>query len=195
MNVSIKFSGLEVIAEAINNLARAMGASGVTASLQYKEAVDVSKSALANGSAETQMQQAAPMQQVAPVQQTAPVQQPVPVQQPAPAPAASGSYPAGMPAMPVQQQGAPVNMPGSPFPPSGGSAAPSPMTGPVPTTASAPAYTQDQIAVAMTGLVDQGKQPQVMQVLSQFGAGSLMQVPKEQYGALATQLRILGANL
>ncbi len=195
MNVSIKFSGLEVIAEAINNLARAMGASGVTASLQYKEAADVSKSALANGSAETQMQQAAPMQQVAPVQQTAPVQQPVPVQQPAPVPAASGSYLAGMPARPVQQQGAPVNMPGSPFPPSGGSAAPSPMTGPVPTTASAPAYTQDQIAVAMTGLVDQGKQPQVMQVLSQFGAGSLMQVPKEQYGALATQLRILGANL
>lgn len=189
MNVSIKFSGLEVIAEAINNLARAMGASGVTASLQYKEAADVSKSALANGSAEAQMQQAVP------VQQTAPVQQPVPVQQPATVPAASGSYPAGMPAMPVQQQGAPVNMPGSPFPPSGGSAAPSPMTGPVPTTASAPAYTQDQIAVAMTGLVDQGKQPQVMQVLSQFGAGSLMQVPKEQYGALATQLRILGANL
>ncbi len=189
MNVSIKISGLEEIAEAIHNLALAMGASKATASLHYKEAADVSKSTLANGSAETRMPQAAPVQQLAPVQQAAPVQQPVSVA------TSSGSYPAGVPATPVQQQGILANMSGSPLPPSGGSAAPSPMTGPVPTTASAPAYTQDQIAVAMTGLVDQGKQPQVMQVLSRFGAGSLMQVPKEQYGALATQLRMLGANI
>jgi hypothetical protein len=47
----------------------------------------------------------------------------------------------------------------------------------------------------MTGLVDQGKQTQVMQILAQFGASSLMQVPKGQYPALATQLRMLGANL
>ena len=67
--------------------------------------------------------------------------------------------------------------------------------GPVPTTAVPLTYTQDQIAVAMTGLVDQGKQPQVMQVLAQFGAASLMQVPKEQYQALAAQLRVLGAAL
>ncbi len=124
------------------------------------------------------------------------------------APAVSGGYPTGVPTAPVQQSapanlpggsfpsgGAPTNLPGGAFP-SGGAPANLPgMSGPVPTTASAPAYTQDQIAVAMTGLVDQGKQPQVMQVLSQFGAGSLMQVPKEQYGALATQLRMLGANL
>lgn len=124
------------------------------------------------------------------------------------APAVSGGYPTGVPTAPVQQS-APANLPGGPFPsggaptnlpggsfPSAGAPANLPgMSGPVPTTAPAPAYTQDQIAVAMTGLVDQGKQPQVMQVLSQFGAGSLMQVPKEQYGALATQLRMLGANL
>jgi hypothetical protein len=47
----------------------------------------------------------------------------------------------------------------------------------------------------MTGLVDQGKQPQVMQVLAQFGAASLMQVPKEQYPALAAQMRALGAAI
>lgn len=70
-----------------------------------------------------------------------------------------------------------------------------PAMGPVPTTAVPLTYTQDQIAVAMTGLVDQGKQPQVMQVLAQFGAASLMQVPKEQYQALAAQLRVLGAAL
>lgn len=124
------------------------------------------------------------------------------------APAVSGGYPTGVPTAPVQQSasanlpggsfpsgGVPTNLPGGSFPSAGAPANLPGMSGPVPTTAPAPAYTQDQIAVAMTGLVDQGKQPQVMQVLSQFGAGSLMQVPKEQYGALATQLRMLGANL
>ena len=124
------------------------------------------------------------------------------------APAVSGDYPTGVPTAPVQQSasanlpggsfpsgGAPTNLPGGSFPSAGAPANLPGMSGPVPTTAPAPAYTQDQIAVAMTGLVDQGKQPQVMQVLSHFGAGSLMQVPKEQYGALATQLRMLGANL
>ena len=76
-----------------------------------------------------------------------------------------------------------------------GGQAPSPLPGQIPTTAAPQGYSQDQIAVAMTGLVDQGKQPQVMQILAQFGAASLMQVPKEQYPALATQLRMLGANL
>ncbi len=66
----------------------------------------------------------------------------------------------------------------------------------MPTSVPAPqGYTQDQIAVAMTGLVDQGKMAQITQVLAQFGASSLMQVPKEQYGALATQLRMLGAAI
>lgn len=66
----------------------------------------------------------------------------------------------------------------------------------MPTSVPAPqGYTQDQIAVAMTGLVDQGKMAQITQVLAQFGASSLMQVPTEQYGALATQLRMLGAAI
>lgn len=183
MTVSINISGLEGIAEAIQNLARAIGTSGVTASLTYKE------------TAASSAQQAAPGTVATPQLPAGSVQQPAPASPSNPASAVPGSYPAGVPTAPVQPQGAPANMPGGPFPPAGAPAPMPPMSGPVPTTASAPAYTQDQIAVAMTGLVDQGKQPQVMQVLSQFGAGSLMQVPKEQYGALATQLRMLGANL
>ncbi len=65
----------------------------------------------------------------------------------------------------------------------------------VPTTHTSQAYTQDQIAVAMTALCDSGKVPAVMGILSQFGAETLMQVPKEQYPALVTMLRGVGANI
>lgn len=183
MTVSINISGLEGIAEAIQNLARAMGASGVTANLRYKE------------TAAPPVQQPVPGMVATSQLPAGSAQQPVSASHPNPAPAVSGSYPTGVPTAPVQPQGVPASMHGGPFPSAGAPAPMPPMSGPVPTTAPAPAYTQDQIAVAMTGLVDQGKQPQVMQVLSQFGAASLMQVSKEQYGALATQLRMLGANL
>lgn len=100
---------------------------------------------------------------------------------------------AAAPEAPVQPASGPsYSMPTAPGTLQGQAA---PAMGPVPTTAVPLTYTQDQIAVAMTGLVDQGKQPQVMQVLAQFGAASLMQVPKEQYQALAAQLRVLGAAL
>lgn len=100
---------------------------------------------------------------------------------------ALGSTPGALPTTPASQLWPAIQPPQ----PNGDSRLPAQP----PTTTMPQAYTQDQIAVAMTGLVDQGKQPQVMQVLAQFGAASLMQVPKEQYPALATQLRVLGANL
>ena len=75
-----------------------------------------------------------------------------------------------------------------------------PFTGPagqgaLPTTATTQSYTQDQIAIALTGLIDQGKRDYVMQILGQFGAMSLMQVPVERYPELVTQLRGAGANI
>lgn len=66
-------------------------------------------------------------------------------------------------------------------------------TGAVPT--SAPSYTMDQLAVAATQLVDAGKQNDLLTLLNTFGADSLMSLPKEQYGAFATKLREMGANL
>ena len=123
----------------------------------------------------------------------------IPVPQPAAAggmmPGGGAGFPGSAPSTGGPQAGLPVSQPGSVNPQPGQAAGPSPMPGQVPTTAVPQGYSQDQIAVAMTGLVDQGKQPQVMQALAQFGAASLMQVPKEQYPALATQLRMLGANL
>lgn len=65
----------------------------------------------------------------------------------------------------------------------------------VPTSHTAQSYTQDQLAVAMTALCDSGKLDAVMGILAQFGAETLMQVPKEQYSALATMLRGAGANI
>ena len=60
---------------------------------------------------------------------------------------------------------------------------------------SAPTYTMDQLAVAATQLMDAGRQPELLNLLQSFGAPSLMTLPKEQYGAFATQLRGMGANI
>ena len=59
---------------------------------------------------------------------------------------------------------------------------------------SAQAYTMEQLAVAATSLIDQGHREKVVQLLAQFGVPSLMQLPKEQYGGFATQLRGMGAK-
>lgn len=65
----------------------------------------------------------------------------------------------------------------------------------LPTTAVAQEYTQDQISVAMAGLVSQGKQPEIMALIQGFGVSSLVELPKEQYGALAVKLREMGAQI
>lgn len=70
-----------------------------------------------------------------------------------------------------------------------------PITGGLPTSATPQSYTQDQIAVAMTGLVDRGMQPQVMAILSAMGCQTLLQVPKERYPELVTKLREAGAAI
>ncbi|MBT2743228.1 hypothetical protein [Bacillus sp. ISL-77] len=57
---------------------------------------------------------------------------------------------------------------------------------------SAPSYSMDQLAVAATQLMDAGRQPELLSLLASFGVPSLMALPKEQYGAFATQLRGMG---
>lgn len=101
---------------------------------------------------------------------TVPVQQPVAAQQPQPA----------MQQQSVAQQAPPVmSQP--------------PMAGMVPTTAVAQEYTQDQLAVACSGLVNQGKQMKLLQLLQGFGVATLVDLPKERYGEFATALRAEGA--
>ncbi|MBT2696380.1 hypothetical protein J7E79_02875 [Bacillus sp. ISL-40] len=110
-------------------------------------------------------------------QQTAPVTQPapqqanvVPFQQQQPVPNV----------VPVQQAPA-VQQP--------------PVQQPQAVPTSAPSYSMDQLAVAATQLMDAGRQPELLSLLASFGVPSLMALPKEQYGAFATQLRGMGANI
>lgn len=63
----------------------------------------------------------------------------------------------------------------------------------VPTAAQT--YTMEQLSVAGTQLVDAGRMPELQQLLAGFGVSSMMQLPKEQYGAFATQLRAMGAKI
>lgn len=120
------------------------------------------------------------MHQQAPATQTGQAPAVPPVQTVAqPAPAAPVQQP---PVTPPPAQPAPVPQP-----------APAPQ--PLPTTVVAQEYTQDQISVAMAGLVSQGKQPEIMALIQGFGVNSLVELPKEQYGALAVKLREMGAQI
>lgn len=124
----------------------------------------------------------------APVQ-TAPAQQPVPtapvqtapVQQPAPT----------APTAPVQQP-IPPQQPAAPAPAQPVYAAPAPQA-PVPTTA--PVYTMDDLTRAAIPLMDSGKQPELIQLLRDFMVEALPALPPEQFGAFATALRGLGAQI
>lgn len=96
------------------------------------------------------------------------------------------------PAAPVQQAPvSPQQPPAQPTPVQ----QPAPTPQPLPTTAVAQEYTQDQISVAMAGLVSQGKQPEIVALIQSFGVNSLVELPKEQYGTLAVKLREMGAQI
>lgn len=106
---------------------------------------------------------------------------PAPVQTaPTPAPVAA---PASAPA-PVPTPAAP---PVTPMPTA---AAPAPA---VPVTA--PTYTLDQIAKAGANLVDAGKMKQLLALLTKYGVQAVTQLTPDQYGAFATELRALGAQI
>jgi len=91
------------------------------------------------------------------------------------------------PSAPVQVATPPAAVPVAEEPP-----APAPVPT-VPTTSQA--YTQDQLALAASGLMDAGKLAELQQLLASFSVASLVQLPKEQYGAFATKLRELGAKI
>lgn len=126
-----------------------------------------------------QLHQQAPTTQTGQAPTAAPVQtaaQPVP---PAPAAPAPIQQP---PVTPPPAQPAPVQQP-------------DPAAQPLPTTAVAQEYTQDQISLAMAGLVSQGKQPEIVALIQSFGVSSLVELPKEQYGALAVKLHEMGVQI
>lgn len=68
-----------------------------------------------------------------------------------------------------------------------------PQAAPVPTAA--PQYTLDMIATAGSALIDAGKLDQLMQLLAKFGVDSLTNLAPASYGAVAAELRALGAAI
>lgn len=71
--------------------------------------------------------------------------------------------------------------------------APQPSQAPVQTQI--PTYTQQDLALAATQLMDSGKQQDVLNLIASFGVQALTQLPQEQFGNFATALRTLGAKI
>ena len=62
-------------------------------------------------------------------------------------------------------------------------------------TADAPTYTLEMLQLACAPLMDANRMGEIQSAIAKYGATSLLDVPKEQYGALAADLRALGARL
>ena len=75
------------------------------------------------------------------------------------------------------------------------SAAPGNTPAPAVPVTGAPTYTLDQISRAGASLVDAGKMQQLLELLGRYGVQAVTQLKPEQYGAFATELRALGAQI
>lgn len=115
---------------------------------------------------------------------------------PTPAPVAT---PAQAPGAPLSATPAQTATPIAPTVPVAGlapAAAPAANVAPAPAVpTSAPQYTLDMIATAGSALIDAGKMDQLMQLLGKFGVASLTELAPESYGAVANELRALGAAI
>lgn len=117
---------------------------------------------------------------------------------PAPAPAPAPAAPVSpAPVNPTQTPApSPSPMPATSAPTAGPtSAAPGSTPAPAVPVTSAPAYTLDQISRAGASLVDAGKMEQLLALLGRYGVQAVTQLQPEQYGAFATELRALGAQI
>lgn len=141
MTVSVNITGLEPIAAAINSLAQAMGANGVTVAV-----------------GDRRQEASQPVADPAPALSTAAI----------PAAPAPASVPAPPSAVPVAQQAVPT---------------------------STTAYTADDLAKAAISLMDAGRQNELIALLQQFGVAAVPNLLPAQYGAFATALRGMGAQI
>ena len=112
-----------------------------------------------------------------------PAPQPVPVAASAPTPVQAVPAASVPTATPVQQ--IPVSVPVA--------RTAAPVQSAVPT--SAVSYTLDDLARAGMTLMDSGRQADLQGLLKTFGVDALPALPKEQYGAFATALRGMGAQI
>lgn len=56
-------------------------------------------------------------------------------------------------------------------------------------------YSLDELLTATAPLIDAGKIADLQALMQKYGVASMMEIPKEKYGELATDLRALGAKL
>ena len=68
-----------------------------------------------------------------------------------------------------------------------------PAASPVPTATATPTYPMEQLAVAATGLIDAGKMQDVQNTLASLGAQTLMDLPQDKYGEIASSIKASGA--
>jgi hypothetical protein len=102
--------------------------------------------------------------------------------------------------VPTMAQGA-MPAPSAPAAPALGGNAAAPVTQPPPPAAGlpphapAPTYTLDQLAKAGAALASSGKMEDALALLAKYGVQTVNQLAPEQYGAFATELRALGAQV
>lgn len=118
-----------------------------------------------------------------------PAPAPAPIAPPAPVPPVAPVAPQ----MPTAATNQPPVMPQTPGP-APAAPAPAPAAPAVPVT-TAPTYTLDQIAKAGASLVDAGKMEPLLALLSRYGVQAVTQLAPGHYGAFATELRALGAQI
>lgn len=73
--------------------------------------------------------------------------------------------------------------------------APAPQPAPVVPTAPARTYSLNDLLTAAAPLMDQGKFQELSALTAKYGVKSLTDIPEDQYGSVAVDLRALGAAL
>lgn len=115
----------------------------------------------------------------------------------APAPAAQPQQVAQKAAS-VQQTGAlfpPAVQPAAAQPAQPAQPAPAPQPAPVVPTAPARTYSLNDLLTAAAPLMDQGKFQELSALTAKYGVKSFTDIPEDQYGSVAVDLRALGAAL
>lgn len=109
-------------------------------------------------------------------------------------PAAASTQPVVSTAAPVPTAQAPVQQPVAQTPVAH-SVVEVQQSAAIPTSHVAQSYTVEQLQMAMAPLVDAGKMEEIRGLLNRFGVPSIMDLQPDQYGALATALRGMGAQI
>lgn len=104
---------------------------------------------------------------------------------------------AAAPAAPVSAPQVPAAPAVVPTPVPVAAPAPVPVATPAPAAVptAAPTYTLDALARAGATLAQSGKMQEALALLAKYGVQTVNQLKPEQYGAFATELRALGAQI